>query len=612
LGRNFPNGNKIMALSSFISVTDDRETLHIYTRVSTVAQAEHGTSLQSQQELGVRKAEQLGFNHKIWNEGGRSSHHEDIAQRPELNALYLAIKAGEVKHLWVYDQSRLSRNDQVASIFRYQCNKNSVTLYTKDGVFNLSSPTDKLFKQMLDGFAEFDNAMRAERSRLGKINRVRTGNWHGGPPPFGYKIEAKKLVLDEYEAEWVKKMFDEVANGKSCAQVKQMLDANAVSPRRKRGTWAIGSINKLLTNTHYGGYYKYKDKKTDETFQVQCPVIVDPTVWSYVQALRAPSVLRQPQKNATTKNFYLLRDLMYCAHCGRQHSILVFKKGMNTDKVTFEDLSDEVNTRTAKRGFGLPRRAKELKQNGDGMWGLEYISRKTDIGVSQLIDGNQRAKRLLSFEAGQFISRTIDPFESLRDTYTFVRISELMDVFRAHHIEENGESSRISYQEVGASSINEFGWLDAGRERECGIQALDKRKTQVLIDKDIVLCFRGAPDSFGKVGLYRKNPTQISIPNQSFVILRMKNSTSQQMPSPELVIAWLRSSFGQNYLKSKSISPDVVRVAPKDIAAMEIPIGPESRFDELHRKLETIEERLLEINKLKQEISMVEKKLWMP
>ncbi len=306
-----------MSLSSFISVTDDRETLHIYTRVSTVAQAEHGTSLQSQQELGVRKAEHLGFNHKIWNEGGRSSHHEDIAQRPELNALYLAIKAGEVKHLWVYDQSRLSRNDQVASIFRYQCNKNSVTLYTKDGVFNLSSPTDKLFKQMLDGFAEFDNAMRAERSRLGKINRVRIGNWHGGPPPFGYKIEAKKLVLDEYEAEWVKKMFDEVANGKSCAQVKQMLDANAVSPRRKRGTWAIGSINKLLTNTHYGGYYKYKDKKSDETFQVQCPVIVDPTVWSYVQALRAPSVLRQPQKNATTKNFYLLRDLMYCAHCGR-------------------------------------------------------------------------------------------------------------------------------------------------------------------------------------------------------------------------------------------------------------------------------------------------------
>ena len=94
-------------------------TLHIYTRVSTIAQAEHGTSLDSQRELGIKKANELGFDYKVWNEGGRSSHHEDIAQRPELFALYSSIKRGEVKHLWIYDQSRLSRNDQVASVFRY-------------------------------------------------------------------------------------------------------------------------------------------------------------------------------------------------------------------------------------------------------------------------------------------------------------------------------------------------------------------------------------------------------------------------------------------------------------------------------------------------------------
>lgn len=306
-----------MRLNSFSDMTQGRQTLHIYTRVSTVAQAEQGTSLDSQRELGIQKANQLDFEYKIWNEGGRSSHHEDIAQRPELNALYLAIKAGEVKHLWVYDQSRLSRNDQVASIFRYQCNKNGVTLYTKDGVFNLSSPTDKLFKQMLDGFAEFDNAMRTERSRLGKINRVRTGNWHGGPPPFGYSIENKKLIVCDSEAKWVRKIFDAIADGKTCVEVKQMLDANAVSPRRKRGTWSLGSINALLKNTHYSGYYKYHDKKSDQSFEVQCPVIVDPSIWGDVQAIRLPSSLRQAQKNATSKNFYLLRDLMYCAHCGR-------------------------------------------------------------------------------------------------------------------------------------------------------------------------------------------------------------------------------------------------------------------------------------------------------
>jgi DNA invertase Pin-like site-specific DNA recombinase len=130
------------------SVAD--ETLHIYTRVSTAAQRDEGTSLQTQLEQGKQRAKQLGLKVKHWDEGGRSSHHEEIADRPTLATLFQAITKGEVKHLFVYDQSRLSRNDNVASIFRYECNKQGVTLYTKDGQFDLANPQDKFLKQILD------------------------------------------------------------------------------------------------------------------------------------------------------------------------------------------------------------------------------------------------------------------------------------------------------------------------------------------------------------------------------------------------------------------------------------------------------------------------------
>lgn len=43
-------------------------------------------------------------------------------------------------------------------------------VYTKDGTYDLNNPTDKLMKSLLDGVAEYDNAIRAERSRLGKMN----------------------------------------------------------------------------------------------------------------------------------------------------------------------------------------------------------------------------------------------------------------------------------------------------------------------------------------------------------------------------------------------------------------------------------------------------------
>ena len=291
------------------------QTLHIYTRVSTAAQRDDGTSLQTQLEQGTARAKQLGLKTRHWDEGGRSSHHEDLAARPTLAALYEAIKDGEVKHLFVYDQSRLSRNDNVASIFRYECNKQGVTLYTKDGHLDLSNPQDKFLKQILDGLSEFDNAIRAERTRLGKLNRARSGGWHGGPPPFGYKLVNRRLVIEPNESKWVKRMFSEAFEGQSPQKIKQLLDSNAVSPRRG-GLWTIGSVAALLKNSHYIGNYAFNDRKSDELVTVTCPAIVDPDLWKAVQLKRKRQYSRAPQQNPT-KHFYLLRDLMFCGHCGR-------------------------------------------------------------------------------------------------------------------------------------------------------------------------------------------------------------------------------------------------------------------------------------------------------
>jgi DNA invertase Pin-like site-specific DNA recombinase len=300
-------------------VADPNSTLHIYTRVSSLAQANEGTSLKTQHQLGVKKAKQIGFIPNHWDEGGKSSHHEDINGRPVLLKLYEAIKRGEVKHLWVYDQSRLSRNDQVASIFRYECNKQGVTLYTKDGQFNLSNPQDKLMKVILDGMGEFENSIRAERTRLGKLSRAREGFWFGGPPPFGYKIVDKKLVLNKDESVWVKKIFTETSKGASTLDVKKLLDSHGVLPRRRANTWSIGSIQALLKNTHYKGSYQYHDKKSDEKIETECPAIIDKTTWTAVQKLKARKTSRVSQQNRT-KQFYLLRDLMFCGHCGRAMS----------------------------------------------------------------------------------------------------------------------------------------------------------------------------------------------------------------------------------------------------------------------------------------------------
>ncbi len=292
-----------------------KNTLHIYMRVSTVVQETDGTSLDTQRELGIKKAGELGLESKVWNEGAKSSHHEDIALRPKLSQLLTEIREGNVQHLWVIEQSRLSRNDMVAATIRNECNKAGVTFYTKDGQYDLNNPSDIFTRQILDATSQLENALRAERSRMGKLQKVRQGFWHGGPPPFGYEIKNGKLSAHPDESKWIKRIFDRYQKGTSVADIKSELDRNGVVTRRGNRTWSLGSIQAILKNEHYVGRYTYTDSKSEESVEVSCPKLVDETVWNDCQTKRKRILDRKGQINRT-KKFYLLRDLMSCGHCG--------------------------------------------------------------------------------------------------------------------------------------------------------------------------------------------------------------------------------------------------------------------------------------------------------
>ncbi|MDU0459234.1 MAG: recombinase family protein [Geobacteraceae bacterium] len=94
------------------------ETLHSYTRVSTAVQEEDGTSLDTQKELGIRIANELGFLHEVWNEGGQSSAKDDFENRSILVELLKEIEKDRVKHIFVYNTDGLSLKLSVPDLFR--------------------------------------------------------------------------------------------------------------------------------------------------------------------------------------------------------------------------------------------------------------------------------------------------------------------------------------------------------------------------------------------------------------------------------------------------------------------------------------------------------------
>ena len=293
-----------------------KDYLHIYTRVSSRVQDEDGTSLDDQERVGKKLAKELGLRPKVWKEGSASAGKDDLTHRPVLLDLLQEIEKGRVRQLYAWNTDRLSRNQRTWNTIRWKLYDADVMLHTSKGPIDLrGNPQDELLFGILSEISSYDNKLRAERSRMGKLNRVRQGGWLGGPPPFGYRLHEKRLVENPEESQWVKKIFGWYSKGKTQQWIKVQLDTNGVQPRRKKSSWSVGSINALLKNTHYIGHYVFTDKMTEETIEVPCPAFVDVTVWNECQRKREKTLKRKGQVNRT-KRFYLLRDFMVCGHCG--------------------------------------------------------------------------------------------------------------------------------------------------------------------------------------------------------------------------------------------------------------------------------------------------------
>ena len=151
-----------------------KDYLHIYTRVSSRVQDEDGTSLDDQERVGKKLAKELGLRPKVWKEGSASAGKDDLTHRPVLLDLLQEIEKGRVRQLYAWNTDRLSRNQRTWNTIRWKLYDADVMLHTSKGPIDLrGNPQDELLFGILSEISSYDNKLRAERSRMGKLNRVR-------------------------------------------------------------------------------------------------------------------------------------------------------------------------------------------------------------------------------------------------------------------------------------------------------------------------------------------------------------------------------------------------------------------------------------------------------
>ena len=292
--------------------SNSETTLYIYTRVSTKGQ-EDNTSLDSQRKTGEKLCETMGFKKNVlYNEGGKSSKYEDLHNRKKLDEIVTLIKRGKVKHLYVYDLSRLTRNTTVSfyimkEMFRMKCK-----LYTHTGKYDFENSENKMLFTILSSVNNYENDLRRQKSITGKIESVKKGFWKGGQVNYGYKLEDKKVRIEKDERKIVKTMFEMYDNGKSSRDIQTYLSSHNIISRKGKLIWSLETIQSMLRNTIYKGY---RDMNIGGfSFRQYNSNIVDSQLWNRCNDRMKSILQRKNQINKTTQ-FYMLRNLLFCKRC---------------------------------------------------------------------------------------------------------------------------------------------------------------------------------------------------------------------------------------------------------------------------------------------------------
>jgi DNA invertase Pin-like site-specific DNA recombinase len=285
-----------------------RQRCAIYTRKSS----EEGldmefNSLDAQREaceayIASQRSEGFAAIRERYDDGGFSG---GTLERPALKQLLADVEAGLIDVIVVYKIDRLSRSLMDFAKLVEVFDRNNVTFVSVTQSFNTTTSMGRLTLNILLSFAQFEREVIGERIR-DKISASRKrGMWMGGNVPLGYRVENRKLLIEEAEAATVRMIFERFITVGSATALARALIAEGVRTRSGRPI-DKGALYKLLNNRVYVGEAVHKGT----SYPGEHEAIIDRALWNKVHAILQTSP-RQRASNTRTQTPALLKGLIF-------------------------------------------------------------------------------------------------------------------------------------------------------------------------------------------------------------------------------------------------------------------------------------------------------------
>src|SRR5258705_4643699 len=172
----------------------------------------------------------------------------------------------------------------------------SVTFVSVTQSFNTTNSMGRLTLNILLSFAQFEREVIGERIRDKFAVSSARGMWMGGHPPLGYDVRDRKLMLNEGEADTVRRIFAGFAELGSGTQLARHLRESGATTKRGR-SFTKGDLYKLINNRLYLGEVVHKGR----AFPGAHTAILTQAQWDAAHAVlqESPRVRANRSRNRT-------------------------------------------------------------------------------------------------------------------------------------------------------------------------------------------------------------------------------------------------------------------------------------------------------------------------
>lgn len=215
-------------------------------RVSTEEQKKSGLGIQAQLQTCLDYLTKKGQADYVVYKDEAVSSGLRMEERDQLNEALDALQKGDT--LLVANHDRLSRDVMEAAILQYEIEKKGCMLISVMEDYSGMDPgVAALMTTLIRGFAQYERYRIRQRTKKALAAKRAKGE-RVGHVPYGFKVVNKQLLIDDYEAEALRIMYNMRKRKRmSLRDIASEMNSRGIKPRTS-DLWTHAAIGRVYNN----------------------------------------------------------------------------------------------------------------------------------------------------------------------------------------------------------------------------------------------------------------------------------------------------------------------------------------------------------------------------